>query len=62
MCRYCLRAHCRRRDAGRINRTGTPGPKLTPADVKPVAANIPLYDGTTVRTLFLSSGCVTAAD
>lgn len=38
---------------GRINRTGSPGPKLTPADVKPVAETVPLYDAGTLRTLFL---------
>ena len=32
---------------------GLPGAKLTPADVKPVAATVPLYDMGTVRTLFL---------
>lgn len=31
-----------------------PGPKLTPADVTPVAENIPLYDPGTLRTLFLN--------
>lgn len=37
----------------RITRTGTAGPKLTPADVPPVPSSIPLYDGGTLRTLFL---------
>jgi hypothetical protein len=31
-----------------------PGPRLTPADVTPVAENIPLYDAASLRTLFLT--------
>ncbi len=38
---------------GRGGMVGLPGAKLTPADVKPVAATVPLYDMGTVRTLFL---------
>jgi len=34
--------------------TGTPGARLSPSDVKPVAATVPLYDLGTVRTLFLT--------
>jgi hypothetical protein len=38
---------------GRLTKTPTPGPKLTPADVTPVSAKVPLYDPGTLRTLFL---------
>ena len=38
---------------GRLTRTGTPGPKLTPAEVKTYPAVVPLYDPATLRTLFL---------
>ena len=31
-----------------------PGPKLSPADVTPVAETVPLYDPGTLRTLFLN--------
>lgn len=42
-----------RRPGGGQGRTPVqPGPKLSPADVKPAPA-VPLYDGSTVRTLFL---------
>ena len=38
---------------GRVNRTGTPGPKLAPADVKVYPASVPLYSPDALRTLFL---------
>ena len=38
---------------GRLTRTGTPGAKLTPAEVTTYPADVPLYDPTTLRTLFL---------
>ena len=38
---------------GRLTKTPTPGPALTPADVKPVNPKVPLYDPDTLRTLFL---------
>ena len=38
---------------GRLERVGSPGPRLSPAGVKPVAATVPLYDPDTLRTLFL---------
>ena len=38
---------------GRINRTGSPGAKLTPADVKMYPAAVPLYAPDALRTLFL---------
>jgi len=34
-------------------RRGTPGPKLSPSDVKSFGANVPLYDTDTLRTIFL---------
>ena len=38
---------------GRINRTGSPGAKLTPADVTTYPAAVPLYAPDALRTLFL---------
>ena len=38
---------------GRINRTGSPGAKVTPADVKTYPASVPLYAPDALRTLFL---------
>jgi hypothetical protein len=38
---------------GRITRTGTPGPKLKPAEVTVYPASVPLYAPDTLRTLFL---------
>jgi hypothetical protein len=38
---------------GRINRAGTPGVKLTPANVKSYPADVPLYAPDALRTLFL---------
>ena len=37
----------------RVNRTGTPGPKLAPADVKAYPPSVPLYAPDALRTLFL---------
>jgi hypothetical protein len=37
----------------RITRVGSPGPRLTPADVKSYAETVPLYDAGTLRTLFI---------
>jgi hypothetical protein len=39
---------------GRNARTGTPGAKLSPRDVKAFGANVPLYDAGTLRTVFLT--------
>ena len=38
---------------GRINRTGSAGAKLTPADVKVYPATVPLYAPDALRTVFL---------
>jgi len=38
---------------GRLTRTGTPGPALSPKDVKSYPASVPLHDAGTLRTLFL---------
>jgi hypothetical protein len=38
---------------GRGIAAGSPGPRLSPADVKPVAAEVDLYDPRTLRTLFI---------
>jgi hypothetical protein len=38
---------------GRVNRTGSPGPKVTPADVKVYPDTVPLYAPEALRTLFL---------
>lgn len=37
----------------RVNRVGTPGVALTPKDIRTYPASVPLYDGATLRTLFL---------
>ncbi len=41
------------RSSGESRSYGTPGPKLTPAEVKGFSENEPLYDIQTLRTLFL---------
>jgi hypothetical protein len=38
---------------GRLTKVGTPGAKLTPADVKSYPASVPLYDAGTLRTIFI---------
>jgi hypothetical protein len=38
---------------GRINRTGTPGTKLTPSDVQTYPADVPLYASDALRTFFI---------
>jgi hypothetical protein len=37
----------------RLTRVGTPGPRLTERDVKLFPDSVPLYDGATLRTLFI---------
>jgi hypothetical protein len=37
----------------RLPRAGSPGPALSPKDVRAVPASVSLYDATTIRTLFL---------
>src|SRR5688572_16349731 len=39
--------------AVRITRTGTPGARLTDADVKIYPSTVPLYDAGTLRTFFI---------
>jgi hypothetical protein len=38
---------------GRLTRTGTPGPKLSDADVKTYPASVSLYDPDALRTIFI---------
>jgi hypothetical protein len=38
---------------GRVGRSGTPGPRLSPTDVKSYPADVALYDPDALRTLFL---------
>ena len=38
---------------GKVNRTGTPGAKLTTSDVQAYPANVPLYASDALRTFFL---------
>jgi spore coat protein CotH len=42
------------RDPGRNLAPATPGEMIAPADVKPVAADVPLFDATVLRTVFLT--------
>lgn len=44
----------RRMFGGSRTVTVTPGPRVAPADVKPVPASVPLFDPGTMRTLFLT--------
>ena len=37
-----------------LTRTGTAGPRISPNDVSTFAANVPLYDPETLRTLFIA--------
>jgi hypothetical protein len=36
-----------------LTRTGTPGPRVSPKDVKTYPASVPLYDAATLRTIFI---------
>ena len=39
---------------GRLTKVGTPGPAVSPKDVKPTPASVSLYDPTAFRTFFLA--------